>query len=63
SLCVAVFAAFRVGLGGADDEGAAGGFDDVVGDDVELVDLQDTLNLWEEPCGAARSSRRPDRER
>lgn len=35
--------------GGADDEGAGGGFDDVVGDGVELVDLQDALDLREEP--------------
>jgi hypothetical protein len=29
--------------GGADDEGAAGGFDDVGGDGVEVVDLQDAV--------------------
>ena len=34
--------------GGADDEGAGGGFDDVVGDGVEFVDLQDPLDLGEE---------------
>ena len=32
----------------ADDESAGGGFDDVVGDGVEFVDLQDALDLGEE---------------
>lgn len=32
----------------ADDKGAGGGFDDVVGDGVEFVDLQDALDLGEE---------------
>src|SRR5690606_3658110 len=35
-------------LADADDQGAGGGFDDVVGDGVELVDLQDALDLGEE---------------
>ncbi len=32
----------------ADDEDAGGGFDDVIGDDFELVDLEDSCDLWEE---------------
>jgi hypothetical protein len=32
----------------ADDEDARGGFDDVVGDGVELVDFQDPVDLGEE---------------
>ncbi len=32
----------------ADDEGAAGGFDDVAGDDGEVVDLQDAFDLDEQ---------------
>jgi hypothetical protein len=35
-------------LGGADDQGAAGGFDDVGGDRVELVDSHDAVDLGEE---------------
>ncbi len=35
-------------LCGADDEGAAGGFDDVVGDNCEVVDPQDAFDLDEE---------------
>lgn len=47
------------GSGDADDQGALGGFDDVVGDGVEFVDLQDALNLggeeaFEQPEVAAR---------
>lgn len=34
--------------GGADDEGAAGCFDDVVGDHGEVVDAQDALDLDEQ---------------
>ena len=34
--------------GGADDEGPPCGFDDVVGDDVEVVDFEDALDLGEE---------------
>lgn len=33
----------------ADDEDAGSGFDDVVGDGVELVDLEDPVDLGEEP--------------
>ena len=33
----------------ADDEDAGGGFDDVVGDCVELVDFEDPVDLREEP--------------
>ncbi len=33
---------------GSDDEGAGGGFDDVVGDGVELVDFEDSPDLGEE---------------
>ena len=33
----------------SDDEDAGGGFDDVVGDGFELVDLQDAVDLREEP--------------
>ena len=36
------------GSGCADDEGASGGFDDVVGDYVEVVDLEDAFDLREE---------------
>lgn len=32
----------------ADDEDAGGGFDDVVGDGFELVDLEYSRDLWEE---------------
>ena len=35
-------------LGGADDECAAGGFYDVFGDGVEVVDAQDAIDLGEE---------------
>jgi len=35
-------------LGDADDEGALGGFDDVVGDGVELVDCEDAFDLGEQ---------------
>lgn len=35
-------------LGDADDEGALGGFDDVVGDGVELVDFEDAFDLGEQ---------------
>ena len=35
-------------LADSDDQGAGGGFDDVVGDGVELVDLQDAVDLGEE---------------
>jgi hypothetical protein len=39
-------------LVGADDEGAAGRFDDVGGDGVQLVDLRDAVDLSEELFGA-----------
>ena len=39
---------FVAGSGDADDQGAMCGFDDVVGDGVEFVDLQDALDLGEE---------------
>ena len=35
-------------LFGADDEGAAGGFDDFEGDDLESVDLHDAFDLGEQ---------------
>ena len=35
-------------LGRPDDEGASGGFDDVVSDGLQLVDLQDAFDLGEE---------------
>ena len=35
-------------LGDADDERAAGGFDDIVRDDREAVDLEDAFDLHEE---------------
>jgi len=34
--------------GDADDEGALGGLNDVVGDGVQVVDLQDAFDLWKE---------------
>ena len=47
--------------GDADDEGALGGLDDVVGDRMQLVDLQDAFDLGKEsleetevPAGDAR---------
>lgn len=33
----------------ADDEGAASGLDDLIGDDAELVDGEDAFDLDEEP--------------
>ena len=33
----------------AGDQGAGGSFDDVVGDGVQLVDLEDAVDLREEP--------------
>ena len=38
----------------ADDEDAGGGFDDVVGDGVELVDLEYPVDLREEPFEEAK---------
>lgn len=35
------------GPGDADDQGALGSFDDLVGDGVEFVDLRHAPNLWE----------------
>ena len=40
--------------GDADDEGALGGLDDVVGDRVQLVDLQDAFDLGEEAFESGR---------
>ncbi|GAB2518817.1 hypothetical protein GCM10027064_15640 [Microbacterium petrolearium] len=42
------FGRFVAGSGDTDDQGALCGFDDVVGDGVEFVDLQDPLDLGEE---------------
>ena len=42
------FVRFVAGSGDTDDQGALCGFDDVVGDGVEFVDLQDPLDLGEE---------------
>lgn len=42
----------------ADDEGAGGCFDDVVGDGFELVDLQYAGDLGEEPLEEAEVSAR-----
>jgi len=38
-------------VGLADHERAAGGGDDVVGDDAELVDLHDAVDLGEQVMG------------
>jgi len=37
----------------ADDEGAAGGLDDVAGDDGEVIDLHDPFGLGEQPADEA----------
>ena len=42
------FGRFVAGSGDTDDQGALCGFDDVVGDGVEFLDLQDPLDLGEE---------------
>jgi hypothetical protein len=51
---VAVFCDRFVVLG-SDHENARGSFDDVVSDRVELVDLQDATDLWEEPFEVSKS--------
>ena len=51
------------GLGEPDDEGGAGGFDDVVGDGVELVDLHDPAHLSEEPVDEAEVAAGNSRDR
>ena len=45
-MAVSVVAVWR--LAGADDEGAAGGFDDVVGEGLQVVDLHDAFDLGEQ---------------
>jgi hypothetical protein len=35
------------------DEGASGGFDNIIGDDGELVDFQNALDLHEQPVQRA----------
>ena len=58
-----VLAAWLGGLGEPDDEGGAGGFDDVVGDGVELVDLHAPAHLSEEPVDEAEVAAGNSRDR
>ena len=46
---LAAFFGGRLCSADADDEGAAGCFDDVVGDGVQVVDLHDAVDLDEQP--------------
>jgi hypothetical protein len=43
----------RLAASVSDDEDAGCGFDEVVGDGLELVDLQHSGDLWEETCEEA----------